>query len=226
MNFVGDQANLPAFYAYDADYLYFRYRLDADPAHGGGFDQFVVDGAHAGAVRQPVPVPVPALAERQERHDRDLGEHRRPRTSTSRRSSPTTPRCSCISAAVRIARAQPPADSSFGGQADYFLDFAFPVSTLVDKGVIASAGDLAQSFFFPATSTNPNNYNKGYLNCPFQPYTALTIQKTVAPAVAPANAVTPLTYTIDVHNTTGQAVGVVIEDVRAAGVPRQRRRCR
>src|SRR5262249_37312750 len=37
----GNQATPPAFYAYDADYLYFRYRMDDDPGHGGGFDQYV-----------------------------------------------------------------------------------------------------------------------------------------------------------------------------------------
>src|SRR5262245_21714810 len=106
-----------------------------------------------------------------------------------------------------------PALTSFNGQPDYFVDFAFPVSTLIAKGAIASAADLSQSFFFPATSTNPSNFNKSYLNCPFQPYTSLTVEKSVAPAVAPVNAVTPVTYTIDVQNSTGQAVGVVVEDV-------------
>src|SRR5262249_9395624 len=41
VSFVGDQANLPAFYAYDADYLYFRYQMDSDPRQGSGFQQFV-----------------------------------------------------------------------------------------------------------------------------------------------------------------------------------------
>src|SRR5262249_48807798 len=41
VSFVGDQANMPAFYAYDANYLYFRYRMDSDPRQGSGFQQFV-----------------------------------------------------------------------------------------------------------------------------------------------------------------------------------------
>ena len=49
------------------------------------------------------------------------------------------------------------------------------MSKLIARALISSAGDLGQSFFFPATSTNPNNYNKSYLNCPFQPYTMLKI---------------------------------------------------
>jgi hypothetical protein len=35
VSFVGDQTNLPAFYAYDSNYLYSRYRMDADPRQGG-----------------------------------------------------------------------------------------------------------------------------------------------------------------------------------------------
>jgi len=34
VSFAGDQTNLPAFYAYDSNYLYSRYRMDADPRHG------------------------------------------------------------------------------------------------------------------------------------------------------------------------------------------------
>jgi hypothetical protein len=34
VSFVGDKTNLPAFYAYDSNYLYSRYRMDADPRQG------------------------------------------------------------------------------------------------------------------------------------------------------------------------------------------------
>jgi hypothetical protein len=34
VSFAGDQTNLPAFYAYDSNYLYSRYRMDADPRQG------------------------------------------------------------------------------------------------------------------------------------------------------------------------------------------------
>jgi hypothetical protein len=65
-----------------------------------------------------------------------------------------------------LAESEP---ATFDGHSAYFVDFAFPVPALVANGVIASADDLAHALFFPATSTNPNNYNKSYLNCPFQP---------------------------------------------------------
>src|SRR5262249_53122280 len=103
--------------------------------------------------------------------------------------------------------------SNFGGNPDYFVDFAVPVSALIDKGVIATAADVDSALFFPATSTNPNNYNKGYLLCPFSPGATLAIDKSVAPTVVPAESATPVTYTIAVKNVgaTG-ARGVVIED--------------
>ena len=34
VSFVGDQTNLPAFYAYDSNYLYSRYRMAAGPRQG------------------------------------------------------------------------------------------------------------------------------------------------------------------------------------------------
>src|SRR4029450_13850037 len=99
------------------------------------------------------------------------------------------------------------------GSNDFFLDFAFPVSELINAGAITSSADLGQSFFFPATSTNPSNYNKSHLNCPFQPYTIVNITKSVQPTVVPTNTLTPVTYTLDVHNAMGLAVGMQISDV-------------
>src|SRR5262249_47015769 len=91
--------------------------------------------------------------------------------------------------------------------------FAFPVQSLVNAGVIKSADDLARSLFFPATQTNPNNYNKSFLNCGFQPAARLQFSKIVEPTVAPADQVTPVTFTIDVQNTGATtATGVTVED--------------
>jgi hypothetical protein len=116
-----------------------------------------------------------------------------------------------------LARAVP-AGTSFNGDADWFVDFAFPVQTMMAKGMISGAADLAQSLFFPATSTNPNNYSKSYLNCPFQPGTVLQIAKSVTPTVALPNQVTPVTYSIDVQNVGArEATGVVVDDEKVAG---------
>src|SRR5262249_15558304 len=96
--------------------------------------------------------------------------------------------------------------------------FAFPVPTLIAKGVIASADKLSQALFFPATSTNPNNYNKSYLKCPFEPGSVLQIAKSVTPTVALPNQVTPVTYSVAVQNVGARAaIGVVVEDQTVAG---------
>src|SRR5262245_41501537 len=39
-SFAGDHAKLPAYFAYDTEYLYFRFRMDGDPAAAGGFAQY------------------------------------------------------------------------------------------------------------------------------------------------------------------------------------------
>src|SRR5262249_32107451 len=42
-----------------------------------------------------------------------------------------------------------------------------PIRVLVEKGVIASASDVDRTLVFPATSADPNQYNKDHLDCPF-----------------------------------------------------------
>ena len=86
----------------------------------------------------------------------------------------------------------------------------------------AGAGDPAPEIggavFFPATSTNPNNYNKGHLNCPFLPLTEVHVDKTVDPSAIPANATTPLTFTITVTNDgASPGRGVMLEDIVLPG---------
>jgi hypothetical protein len=212
VSFAGNQTDLPAFYAYDANYLYFRYRMDSDPRQGGsGFQQFVWTAL----------LQVPSGNRFQYQYQLSLNGKGNTveiwqNTVASNIHFPhfqDDAEVKLYSAPVGSLARAVSAGTSFNGNADWFVDFAFPVQTMIANDVISSAADLGQSFFFPATSTNPNNYSKSYLNCPFQPYTELAIQKTVAPGAAPANAVTRVTYTIDVQNAMGQAVGVVIQDV-------------
>jgi uncharacterized repeat protein (TIGR01451 family) len=211
-SFAGDQANLPAYYAYDADYLYFRYRMDANPASGGGFAQY------AWTALMQVPSGDPYQYQYQlslnGKNDRiEIWQNTAPLDvkfphfhDDSESELSSVP----VGSFARTVAA----GTSFNGSPDWFIDFAFPVTTLVGKGVIASAGDLARSLFFPATSTNPNNYNKSFLNCPFQPVAPLQFSKTVVPTVALPNVVTPVVYTIDVQNPGATAAtGVVVEDV-------------
>src|SRR5262245_22326959 len=207
-SFAGDHANLPAYYAYDAGYLYFRYRMDTNPASGGGFDQF------AWTALMQVPSDDPDDRFRYQYGLSLNGKNDRIEIWQNTTASPVrfpqfqdAPEKLLYSVpAVSLARTVA-AGTSFKGTADWFVDFAFPVSALLhpdplhpDVHVIESQQDLARSLFFPATQTNPNNYNKSFLNCPFQPVAGFQFSKTVTPTMAPANSVTPVTYTIDVQN--------------------------
>ena len=217
-SFAGDQSSLPAFYAYDANHLYFRYRMDGDPTGPGGFAQY----AWTALMQVPAGDPFQYQYQLSLNGKDDTVEIWQNTVATDIDFSPLfkddseVKQYSVAYKTSNLARAVP-AGTSFNGAADWFVDFAFPVSALVSSGAISGAGDLAQSFFFPASATNPNNYNKSFLNCPFQPYTALTIQKTVSPTVAPGNTTTPVRYTIVVHNTLGPASGTVVEDVPLPG---------
>src|SRR5262245_11319343 len=208
-SFAGDHTNLPAYYGYNTDYLYFRYRMDTNPSSGSGFDQY------AWTALMQVPSGDPF------RYQYGLslnGKSDKIEIWRNTLASPVkfpqfqdAPEDLLYSVPVGSLARAVPAGTSYNGGADWFVDFAFPVSTLVEQGVIASASDLAQSLFFPATQTNPNNYNKSFLNCGFQPAATLQFSKTVTPTVALPNQVTPVTYTIDVLNTGARAAnGVVV----------------
>ena len=213
VRFVGNQVSLPAFYAYDANYLYFRYRMDSDPRQGSGFQQYVWT-----ALMQ-----VPLGNQFQYQYQLSLNGkgggstieiwHNTVASNISFPHFQDDAEVQLYSSPVgSLARAEK-AGTNFNNNPDWFVDFAFPVQTLITTHVISSADDLGHSLFFPATSTNPNNYSKSYLNCPFEPGTTLQIVKTVSPTVAPRNKTTPVTYTIEVQNTgTRTATGVVVDD--------------
>ena len=216
VDLVGDASHRAAYFAHDASYLYFRYRVDGDPAGSGGFQSY----AWNTLMQVPSGNPFQYQYELSLDGKSDTVEVWANTSASNIDFSPlfndpaetnlfTTP-----AATLSLARHGVANDgSTFGGNTDYFVDVAFPVTALVDAGVIATAADLGTALFFPATATNANNYNKGYLACPFSPNTALAIDKSVAPAVVPANAVTPIAYTIAVRNDGPSfARGVVIED--------------
>ncbi len=211
-SFAGDQEHPPAFYAVDDDYLYFRYRMDSNPSGSGGFSQ----NAWTALMQVPSGNRFQYQYQLSLNGKDDTIEIWRNTNASDIDFSPLfrddseQPLSSVPFGS--LARAVS-AGTSFGGEPDWFVDFAFPVSALVANGVVSGATELAQSLFFPATSTNPNTYNKSRLNCPFQPFTTLAIEKSVAPEMAPANAVTPVTYTITVQNAAGTAAGVVVEDI-------------
>src|SRR5262245_321334 len=218
-SFAGNSANPPAFYSFDDNYLYFRYRMDSNPFSGGGFAQYSWTALMQVASGNPYQYQY-ELALNGKTDTIEVWQN----TSASDVSftplfhdTPEVKLSSVPYTTGSLARVVP-AGTSFNGDADWFVDFAFPVPTLIAKGVIASADDLSRSLFFPSTSTNPNNYNKSYLNCPFQPGTVLQIAKSVTPTVALPKQATPVTYSIDVQNVGARAAtGVVVEDPTVSG---------
>jgi uncharacterized repeat protein (TIGR01451 family) len=215
VDLVGDAAHAPAFSAHDATFLYLRYRVDGDPTGSGGFQSY----AWNTLAQVPSGNPFQYQYEFSVNGKSDTVEIWANTSAMDIDFSPLfndpaeVQLFSQAAGTGPLARHVVASDSTFGGNADYFVDAAFPVATLVAKGVIATAADLDATLFFPATATNANNFNKGYLNAPFSPGAVLAIDKTVAPTVVPAGSVTPVTYTIAVHNDgPAHARGVVVTD--------------
>jgi uncharacterized repeat protein (TIGR01451 family) len=218
VSFVGNHANPPAFYGYDTDYLYFRYRMDGNPSSGVGFAQALWTAF--------MQVPSKNPDDRFEYQYQLLLNGKSDTIEIWQNTDPQpiqfdqsgqfhvdTQVRAYYDAAGSLARVVA-AGTSFNGGPDWFLDFAFPVKTLAKYGVISTADDLAQAVFFPRTSTDPNNYSKSYLKCPFGPGATLAIAKTVTPTVAVANQTTQITYTIEVENTGATtADGVVVQEI-------------
>jgi len=214
VDLVGDASHLAAYIAHDASFLYLRYRVNGNPSGPGGF------ASYAWNTLMQVPSGNPfqyqyelSLVGKSETvevwantsaSDIDFSPLFNDPADVKLSSAPSS----------SLARTLVAGDgSSFGGNPDYFVDVAYPVATLVAKGVIGTASDLDMALFFPATATNANNYNKGYLACPFSPGATLAIDKSVAPSAVPANSATPVSYTIAVRNDgPALARGVVVED--------------
>jgi hypothetical protein len=163
VNFAGNAADSPAFYAYDETYLYFRFRMQNDPKHGSDLDPDV----------WAVLMQVPSGNRHQYQYRLDVNGDG---GDTLEIWQNTT--------AADIDLSQPYSDApeqllysgpfdrvtqgtSFNGHAAWFMYMAFPVQTLVAKGVISNPAELGQSFFFPLT-LDRTRLSGSYLNCPFQ----------------------------------------------------------
>jgi uncharacterized repeat protein (TIGR01451 family) len=240
VDLVGDPTYPPTYIGLDSSYLYFRYRVNRSPSGAGGvaFDQF----AWVSLLQVPSGNPFQYqynLALNGKGSDDDFGNTGSNKGDTIEISQNTVPenfdfnpifndptevrvfaqRYDFASGATvnttPLARFRATGDgSNFSGNGDFFVEFAFPISVLITKGVISSASDLDGSLFLPATSADANNYNKDLLSCPsFLPATTLDLQKSADHSTLPVNSTTPLTYTLVVTNTgTHVARGVVIDD--------------
>jgi uncharacterized repeat protein (TIGR01451 family) len=228
VDIVGDATHPAAYTAHDGSFLYFRYRLNGNPSGPGGFAQ----------VAWHALMQVPSGDPFQYQYDLwllgkndtiQIAKNTAPQDFQSTNSnlseavlytqgydvtSASNPSVSNTSPLARSLMVQDGSNFEFGGDPDYFLDFAFPIDALKKYGVIGSVSDLDQSLFLMATSTDVNNYNKNVFSCggTFQPGTSLELGTTVSPAAVPANNPTKVTYTIAVKNTgTYVARGVTID---------------
>ena len=232
---VGDPSHPATYYAYDAKYLYFRYRLDSDPTSKGGF----VENIWSALMQVPSGNPKQYQYEIAVNGKSDAIELW---ANTSARDLSFSPNfndgaevrlfAQGVNAAngstvnaTPLVRAVPTGDgSAFGGSPDYFLDFAMPIDVLVANGVIADAGDLGTSLFAPATSSNVNSFNKDHFDCgflggaAFLPSGTLSIDATLTPDSAAVNVTTPVVYSITVHNAgPAPAKAVAIEGAALPG---------
>ena len=227
VDIVGDAAHPATYYAYDAKYLYFRYRLDTNPVSKGGYTEGIWS-----ALMQ-----VPAGNARQYQYEiavNGKSDDLELWANTSARDLAFTPNFNdpaetlLFGQGVNAANGSTvnstplvrsvPADSAFGGSPDYFLDFAMPISVLVANGAVAGAGDLPMSLFAPATSSTVNNFNKDHLECgflgdaAFLPSGNLSVTATLEPDNAAPNVTTSAGYSITVHNDGPAPVkGLVID---------------
>ncbi len=238
---VGNATYPTTYFAQDADYMYFRYRVNGNPDGPKGFDQFAwvalvhVPGGNpfqyqyllslngvgspddfgntGGAKGDTVEVWANTPAE-----PVDFNPLFNDPAETQLYAQKYDFASGLTFNTTPLARhvgplASPALSANFSADPDYFVEFAVPITVLISEGVVANAAQLAASSFFLATSANANNYNKD-TNCGFTPAADLSITKTVAPTSVPVNQTTAVTYTIVVQNThpTIAATGVVIED--------------
>src|SRR5262245_52622441 len=143
VNLVGDASYPPAYYAYDANYLYFRYRVDGNPASGGAF------ASYTWTALMQAPSGNPFQYQYQLSLDGNGGSHRVQIWASTVASdinfNPTFHDDSEVELFTRpfdqlggsvgntdpLARSYVTGDgSNFTGDPDYFVEFAFPVSAL------------------------------------------------------------------------------------------------
>ena len=240
---VGNATFPVAYSAHDSTYLYFRYRLNVDPLSAGNFDQFAwvalmqtpagnpfqyqyllsmngkggddncgnTGGNKGDTIEIWANNPASSITFSpifNDPADTQLYAQKYDYSGACTGGNPPTVNSSPLARTIAASDG-----SNFGGNGDFFLDFAFPISVLISKGVISSGADIDNSLFYVATSANANNYNKDQTDCRFLPPTTLSISKTASPTTLPVNTTTALSYTIVVQNTgTASAHGVVIKD--------------
>ena len=219
---VGNAMYPSSYFAFDANFLYLRYRVNGDPRGAGNFAnaawsvlvqvpggngfqyqyQLVVNGTPR-AAHDPIEIwqntaAADIVFNPLFQDDADTRLFAREHDTSG-----------------LLARTKPTSDGSrFGRDEDWFVDVAFPVGDLIASGVIADASELGGLLFFPVTGSAPRTHDLDHVSClSLLPSTTLALEKSVAPASVPPRAMTPVTYTITVRNQGASvASGLVVRD--------------
>jgi len=213
VDFAGSSAagNEPAYYAFDSSFLYFRYRLSGNPAKQNGFDQFSWT-----ALMQ-----VPAgdrfkfqyqlslngnmdTIEIWKNESRDGQGHRllplfNDDSETKLYSTPFN------AGGMTLARSLSDATATT-------FSIRVSVSQLIAAGDLEPRGSGAV-VLLPSDVDERQQLQQVAPELPVPALHDPHISKSVAPTVAPTNTVTPVTYTLNVHNAMGLAVGMTVSDV-------------
>jgi hypothetical protein len=227
VDLVGDAVSAAVYTAFDATYLYFRYRVNGDPSGPRGFAgssnwnmlvqvpsgsafqyqyQLALNGDGQGGDTVEVwgnSVPADLTFSPLFTDEPDVRLFRQVYSSAGPTTVNTTP----------LARWLP--TPGLVDATDYFVDVAFPIAVLAANGLQAS--DLPGALFFPATATLPDRHNRDHLLCPFLPSTTLAVEAAVAPGPLRPGTTTRVRYTFAVHDTGGaDASGTILG---ASGLP-------
>lgn len=231
---VGSSTFPSFFIAYDGANVYFRLRLIDDPRNNAGtaFRNFSwgvlfnTDGV-AGTYEWDLAVNGnTGRLELIENTDKEFNTWNDPAEGTNGRGAPNFSRNIVNFDVARVT----PADSNFGGNSDFFLDFFISAGTLFSYLGITDTRPIQMISF---TSTNANNFNKDslrtaegfqFMNAFSAPVTAeevdikarLDVTKTLMSGHSVVTAGVPATYTarINVANTgSSQATTVFVRDV-------------
>ncbi len=214
---VGQAGLGAAYFQIDANYLYLRERVYAQPSGPDGFDQYawvtLLQTSTGDPFKYQFELSLNGIGDQLGGVKQDLVQlwQNDQATATNISWSPIFHDGSetlLWSGASSIYARQSAAGSNIGAKANYFVDWAVPIAVLSTYGINPST-----SYLWFGTATDANQYNKDYLSCPFGPATTLGISKSVDPSVVYVGATTTVTYRVTVTNTgSTDARGVVVTD--------------
>lgn len=153
----GDDTFPGAWYAYDGEYIYFRERVDGDPGGPRGFAQYawnVLINTDGNPQDYEWIIALDGINEEVtfiENVNKELDSWNDPAEGTDGKGAPNASYSAATNARFVLA------DSNFGGDPDYFVDWGIPYS---DFAELLGTTETSEIQFLFTTSANANNYNK------------------------------------------------------------------